>query len=197
MSGLLPGVAYPVSDHLPFHDHQVFGAAAGERLVEPFVEPERELRKKNKKNSKAGKVRPRALNFEMGEETPMWNTRRPARTVPTQPITKPNLETEIKGQFLHMIKELTLMEKAIAILSFTSRASRKSVICSKVKTTGMPFAYGCSHSHLWEKLKLGFVLWSRVRLPLGRTYDLSSYPDSSHIKDRETSSRDPFVPTRR
>ncbi|KAJ9552882.1 hypothetical protein OSB04_016927 [Centaurea solstitialis] len=78
-----------------------------EGLVEPFAEPERELNKKNKKKSKAGKARPRALNFDLGDKAPMWNTRRTAPTVPTQPITKPNLETEIKGQFLHMIKELT------------------------------------------------------------------------------------------
>ena len=61
------------------------------------MEPEREFRKKNKKKSKAGKVRPRALKFEMGDEAPMWNTRRAAPTVPTQPITKPNLDKEIKG----------------------------------------------------------------------------------------------------
>ncbi|KAJ9538784.1 hypothetical protein OSB04_031517 [Centaurea solstitialis] len=78
-----------------------------EGLVEPFAEPERELKKKNKKKSKAGKARPRALNFDMEDEAPMWNTRRTAPTVPTRPITKPNLETEIKGQFLNMIKELT------------------------------------------------------------------------------------------
>ncbi|KAJ9542365.1 hypothetical protein OSB04_028871 [Centaurea solstitialis] len=67
-----------------------------EGLVEPFAEPERELKKKKKKKSKARKARPRALNFDMGEEAPMWNTRRTSPTVPTQPITKPNLETEIK-----------------------------------------------------------------------------------------------------
>ncbi|KAJ9541917.1 hypothetical protein OSB04_028423 [Centaurea solstitialis] len=83
-----------------------------EGLVEPFAEPERKLKKKNKKKSKAGKVRPRALNFDMGEEAPMWNTQRTGPTVPTQPITKPNLETEIKGQFLHMVKELTFDGKS-------------------------------------------------------------------------------------
>ncbi|KAJ9542802.1 hypothetical protein OSB04_029308 [Centaurea solstitialis] len=86
--------------------------AISEGLVELFVEPERELRKTNKKKSKACKVRTRALKFEMGEEAPMWNTRRTAPTVPTKPITKPNLETEIKGQFLHMIKELTFDGKS-------------------------------------------------------------------------------------
>ncbi|KAJ9546639.1 hypothetical protein OSB04_019182 [Centaurea solstitialis] len=85
----------------------VNGDWLSEGLVEPFAEPERELKKKNKKKSKAGKARPRASNFDMGDEAPMWNTRRTAPTVPTRPITKPNLETEIKGQFLHMIKELT------------------------------------------------------------------------------------------
>ncbi|KAJ9544752.1 hypothetical protein OSB04_024459 [Centaurea solstitialis] len=48
----------------------------------------------------------------MGDEAPMWNTRRTAPTVPTRPITKPNLKTEIKGQFLHMIKELTFDGKS-------------------------------------------------------------------------------------
>ncbi|KAJ9561243.1 hypothetical protein OSB04_006403 [Centaurea solstitialis] len=88
-----------VFDHLALH------VTTG--LVEPFVETERELRKKNKKKSKAGKVHPRALKFEMGDEAPMWNTRRTAPTIPTQPIMKPDLDKEIKGQFLHMIKELT------------------------------------------------------------------------------------------
>ncbi|KAJ9563017.1 hypothetical protein OSB04_008177 [Centaurea solstitialis] len=85
----------------------IFCCDFSEGLVEPFAEPVRQLKKKNKKKSKAGKVHPRALNFEMREEASMWNTRRTAPTVSTQPITKPNLETEIKGQFLHMVKELT------------------------------------------------------------------------------------------
>ncbi|KAJ9547373.1 hypothetical protein OSB04_019916 [Centaurea solstitialis] len=76
-------------------------------LVEPFAEPERVIRKKNKKKSKAGKVLSRTLNFNMGDEQPMWTAWRTAPAVATRPITKPNLEKEIKGQFLHMIKELT------------------------------------------------------------------------------------------
>ncbi|KAJ9556996.1 hypothetical protein OSB04_011610 [Centaurea solstitialis] len=76
-------------------------------LLEPFEEPEREFRKKNKQKSKANKVRPRALNFEMGDEAPMWTTRRAAPTVPTNPITKPDLNKEIPRKLLHMIKDLT------------------------------------------------------------------------------------------
>ncbi|KAJ9544928.1 hypothetical protein OSB04_024635 [Centaurea solstitialis] len=76
-------------------------------LLEPFEEPEREFRKRNKKKSKASKVRPRALIFEMGEEAPMWTARRAAPTVPTNPITKPTLNKEIPGKLLHMIKDLT------------------------------------------------------------------------------------------
>ncbi|KAJ9566751.1 hypothetical protein OSB04_002717 [Centaurea solstitialis] len=80
-------------------------------LLEPFEEPEREFRKRNKKKSKANKVRPRALIFEMGEEAPMWTARRAAPTVPTNPITKPNLNKEIPGKLLHMIKDLTFEGK--------------------------------------------------------------------------------------
>ncbi|KAJ9544781.1 hypothetical protein OSB04_024488 [Centaurea solstitialis] len=87
-----------------------------EGLVEPFVEPERELRKKNKKKSKAGKVHPTALNFEMGEEAPMWNTRRTASTVPTQPIMKPNLEMEIKDAIRLRFFPFTLTGEAKAWL---------------------------------------------------------------------------------
>ncbi|KAJ9541208.1 hypothetical protein OSB04_027714 [Centaurea solstitialis] len=76
-------------------------------LLEAFEEPEREFRKRNKKKSKANKVRPRALNFEMGDDAPMWTARRTAPTVPTNPITKPNLDKEIPGKLLHMIKYLT------------------------------------------------------------------------------------------
>ncbi|KAJ9536060.1 hypothetical protein OSB04_un000776 [Centaurea solstitialis] len=76
-------------------------------LLEPFEEPEREFRKRNKKKSKANKVRPRALIFEMGDEAPMWTARRAAPTVPTNPIMKPNLNKEIPGKLLHMIKDLT------------------------------------------------------------------------------------------
>ncbi|KAJ9553606.1 hypothetical protein OSB04_017651 [Centaurea solstitialis] len=76
-------------------------------LLEPFEEPEREFRKRNKKKSKANKVRPRALIFEMGDEAPMWTARRAAPTVPTNPITKPNQNKEIPGKLLHMIKDLT------------------------------------------------------------------------------------------
>ncbi|KAJ9558444.1 hypothetical protein OSB04_013058 [Centaurea solstitialis] len=76
-------------------------------LLEPFEEPEREFRKRNKKKSKASKVRPRALIFEMGDEAPMWTARRAAPTVPTNPITKPDLNKEIPGKLLHMIKDLT------------------------------------------------------------------------------------------
>ncbi|KAJ9544348.1 hypothetical protein OSB04_024055 [Centaurea solstitialis] len=43
----------------------------------------------------------------MGEEAPMWTARRAAPTVPTNPITKPNLNKEIPGKLLHMIKDLT------------------------------------------------------------------------------------------
>ncbi|HZS43107.1 MAG TPA: retrotransposon gag family protein, partial [Candidatus Paceibacterota bacterium] len=75
-------------------------------MLEPFEEPEREFRKRNKK-TRANKVRPRALIFEMGEEAPMWTARRAAPTVPTNPITKPNLDKEIPGKLLHMIKDLT------------------------------------------------------------------------------------------
>ncbi|KAJ9547297.1 hypothetical protein OSB04_019840 [Centaurea solstitialis] len=81
-------------------------------LLEPFEEPEREFRKRNKKKSKANKVRPRALIFEMGDEAPMWTARRAAPTVPTNPITKPNLNKEIPGKLLHMIKDLTYDEKS-------------------------------------------------------------------------------------
>ncbi|KAJ9566831.1 hypothetical protein OSB04_002797 [Centaurea solstitialis] len=76
-------------------------------LLEPFEVPEREFRKRNKKKSKANKVRPRALIFEMGDEAPMWTARRAAPTVPTNPITKPDLNKEIPGKLLHMIKDLT------------------------------------------------------------------------------------------
>ncbi|KAJ9566738.1 hypothetical protein OSB04_002704 [Centaurea solstitialis] len=76
-------------------------------LLEPFEELEREFRKRNKKKSKVNKVRPRALIFEMGDKAPMWTTRRAAPTVPTNPITKPNLNKEIPGKLLHMIKDLT------------------------------------------------------------------------------------------
>ncbi|KAJ9554158.1 LOW QUALITY PROTEIN: hypothetical protein OSB04_018203 [Centaurea solstitialis] len=81
-------------------------------LVEPFAEPEREFRKKNKKKNKSGKVLPRALKFDMGDEQPMWTARRTAPAVATQPITKPILKNEIKGQFLHMIKELAFDGKS-------------------------------------------------------------------------------------
>ncbi|KAJ9541442.1 hypothetical protein OSB04_027948 [Centaurea solstitialis] len=57
------------------------------RISGAFAEPERELKKKNKKKSKAGKARPRALNFDMGDEAPMWNTRR------TAPILVVNMRT--------------------------------------------------------------------------------------------------------
>ncbi|KAJ9566212.1 hypothetical protein OSB04_002178 [Centaurea solstitialis] len=81
-------------------------------LLEPFEEPERESsEKRNKKKSKANKVRPRALIFEMGDEAPMWTARRAAPTVPTNPITKPNLNKEISGKLLHMIKDLTFNGK--------------------------------------------------------------------------------------
>ncbi|KAJ9557349.1 hypothetical protein OSB04_011963 [Centaurea solstitialis] len=43
----------------------------------------------------------------MGDEAPMWTARRAAPTVPTNPITKPNLNKEIPGKLLHMIKDLT------------------------------------------------------------------------------------------
>ncbi|KAJ9565025.1 hypothetical protein OSB04_000991 [Centaurea solstitialis] len=43
----------------------------------------------------------------MGEEAPMWTARSVAPTVPTNPITKPNLNKEIPGKLLHMIKDLT------------------------------------------------------------------------------------------
>ncbi|KAJ9556835.1 hypothetical protein OSB04_011449 [Centaurea solstitialis] len=77
-------------------------------LLESFEEPEREFRKKkNKKKSKANKVHPRALIFEMEDEAPMWTTRRAAPTVPTNPITKPGLNKEIPGKLFHMIKDLT------------------------------------------------------------------------------------------
>ncbi|KAJ9557535.1 hypothetical protein OSB04_012149 [Centaurea solstitialis] len=43
----------------------------------------------------------------MGDKQPMWTARRTAPAVATRPITKPNMDKEIKGQFLHMIKGLT------------------------------------------------------------------------------------------
>ncbi|KAJ9539125.1 hypothetical protein OSB04_031858 [Centaurea solstitialis] len=76
-------------------------------LLEAFEEPEREFRKRNRKKSKANKVRPRALIFEMGDEAPMWTSRRAAPTGPTNPITKLDLNKEIPGKLLHMIKDLT------------------------------------------------------------------------------------------
>ncbi|KAJ9557142.1 hypothetical protein OSB04_011756 [Centaurea solstitialis] len=76
-------------------------------LLEPFEEPEREFRKRNKKKTKANKVCPRALIFDMGDEAPIWTARRAAPTVPTNPITKPDLNKEIPGKLLHMIKDLT------------------------------------------------------------------------------------------
>ncbi|KAJ9566324.1 hypothetical protein OSB04_002290 [Centaurea solstitialis] len=80
-------------------------------LLEPFEEPEREFRKRNKKKSKANKVRPRALNFEMGDDAPMCTARRTAPTIPTNLITKPDLNKEIPGKLLHMIKDLTFEGK--------------------------------------------------------------------------------------
>ncbi|KAJ9552466.1 hypothetical protein OSB04_016511 [Centaurea solstitialis] len=80
-------------------------------LLEPFEEPEREFRKRNKNKSKANKVHPRALIFDMGDEAPMWTARRAAPTVSTNPITKPDLNKEIPGKLLHMIKDLTFDEK--------------------------------------------------------------------------------------
>ncbi|KAJ9556612.1 hypothetical protein OSB04_011226 [Centaurea solstitialis] len=43
----------------------------------------------------------------MGDEAPMWTARRTAPTVPTNPITKPDLNKQIPGKLLHMIKDLT------------------------------------------------------------------------------------------
>ncbi|KAJ9556458.1 hypothetical protein OSB04_011072 [Centaurea solstitialis] len=43
----------------------------------------------------------------MGNEAPMWTARRAAPTVPTNPITKPDLNKEIPGKLLLMIKDLT------------------------------------------------------------------------------------------
>ncbi|KAJ9542220.1 hypothetical protein OSB04_028726 [Centaurea solstitialis] len=81
-------------------------------LLEPFAEPEKEIRKKNKRKSKVGKVQPRTLTFEMGENQPIWTARRTAPAVAANPIMKPDLEKEIKSQFLHMIKELTFDGKS-------------------------------------------------------------------------------------
>ncbi|KAJ9535490.1 hypothetical protein OSB04_un001383 [Centaurea solstitialis] len=81
-------------------------------LLEPFEESEREFRKRNKKRSKANKVRLRALNFGMGDDAPMWTARRTASTVPINPITKPDLNKEIPGKLLHMIKDLTFDGKS-------------------------------------------------------------------------------------
>ncbi|KAJ9552626.1 hypothetical protein OSB04_016671 [Centaurea solstitialis] len=105
-------------------------------LLEPFEELEREFRKRNKKKSKADKVRPRALIFEMGDEAPMWTARRVAPTVPTNPITKPGLNKEIPGKLLHMIKDLTFdgkndsnpivhMENVKPMLMMTGEPSKK------------------------------------------------------------------------
>ncbi|KAJ9547272.1 hypothetical protein OSB04_019815 [Centaurea solstitialis] len=149
-----------------------------EGLVEPFAEPERGLKKKNKKKSKARKARPRALIFDMGDEAPMWNTRRTAPTVPTRPITKPNLETEIKGQFLHMIKELTFDGKGDSNPIRHIESFKEYVTCSKPKQTKTQSVFGYFHLRLRGTLKLGFVRWSLVRLLLGMTYDISFCPDS-------------------
>ncbi|KAJ9542013.1 hypothetical protein OSB04_028519 [Centaurea solstitialis] len=86
-------------------EHLAFAVTT--ELLEAFEEPEREFRKRNKKKSKANKVPPRALNFEMGDDAPMWTARRTAPTVPTNPITKPDLNKEILGKLLHMIKDPT------------------------------------------------------------------------------------------
>ncbi|KAJ9544576.1 hypothetical protein OSB04_024283 [Centaurea solstitialis] len=81
-------------------------------FLEPFAEPEKENEKKNKQKSRARKVLPRTLTFEMGDEQPTWTARRTAPTVAARPITKTDLEKVIKGQFLHMIKELTFDRKS-------------------------------------------------------------------------------------
>ncbi|KAJ9547322.1 hypothetical protein OSB04_019865 [Centaurea solstitialis] len=80
--------------------------AAGEftpELKEPFAEPEREIRSWKKKK----RTPLQNLNNEMGDNHATWTARRAAPATVTRPITKPNLEgdTEIEGQFLHMIRE--------------------------------------------------------------------------------------------
>ncbi|KAJ9553336.1 hypothetical protein OSB04_017381 [Centaurea solstitialis] len=47
----------------------------------------------------------------MGDDASMWTARRTAPTVPTNPITKPNLEKEIPGKLPHLIKDLTFNGK--------------------------------------------------------------------------------------
>ncbi|KAJ9566840.1 hypothetical protein OSB04_002806 [Centaurea solstitialis] len=151
-------------------------------LLEPFEEPEREFRKRNKKKTKANKVRPRALNFDMGDEAPMWTSRRAAPTVPTNPITKPDLNKEILGKLLHMNKDLTFDGKnTIAILSYIWRTSWIYVICSKRrKAEMMRFAFESFLLHLPEKLELGYDHWSQVQSPLGKDFVQSSFPDFFH-----------------
>ncbi|KAJ9566530.1 hypothetical protein OSB04_002496 [Centaurea solstitialis] len=81
-------------------------------LLEPFAEPEKEFIKKNKKKSKARKVLPRTLSFATGDEQPMWTAWRAAPAIAPRPITKPSFDQDIKGQFLHMISELTFDGKS-------------------------------------------------------------------------------------
>ncbi|KAJ9560664.1 LOW QUALITY PROTEIN: hypothetical protein OSB04_005824 [Centaurea solstitialis] len=64
-------------------------------LLEPFEEPEREFRKRNKKKSKANNVRPRALIFEMGDEAPMlMMTGEPSKKKWTDIYTKKYVESD-------------------------------------------------------------------------------------------------------
>ncbi|KAJ9544687.1 hypothetical protein OSB04_024394 [Centaurea solstitialis] len=88
-------------------------------FLEPFAEPEKENIKKNKQKSRARKVLPRTLTFEMGDEQPTWTARRTAPTVAARPITKTDLEKVIK-------------EKVTAILSYTWKSFVD--ICDLFKT---------------------------------------------------------------
>ncbi|KAJ9546485.1 LOW QUALITY PROTEIN: hypothetical protein OSB04_019028 [Centaurea solstitialis] len=75
----------------------------------------REIRSRKKKKRTNTQGTPLwNLNNEKGHDQPMWTTRRAAPTATARPITKPNLEgdIEIKGQFLHMIRELNFDGKA-------------------------------------------------------------------------------------
>ncbi|KAJ9557932.1 hypothetical protein OSB04_012546 [Centaurea solstitialis] len=145
-------------------------------LLEPFEEPEREFRKRNKKKSTANKVRPRALIFEMGDEAPMWTARRAAPTLLTNPITKPDLNKEIPGKLLHMIKDLTFdgkndsnpivhMENFVDICDmFKTEEGRDDAIRLRVfplTLTGEARAWSCSLEPssitTWEGLRSKFL----------------------------------------
>ncbi|KAJ9539065.1 hypothetical protein OSB04_031798 [Centaurea solstitialis] len=100
----------------------------------------------------------------MGDDAPMWTARRTAPTVPTNPITKPNLDKEIPGKLLHMVKDLT----------FDGKNDSNPI----VHLENFVFEFFLLRSP--EKQKLGYDPWNRVRSPLGKDSAQSSFPDSSH-----------------